>query len=57
MYSENKNLYDISYHLEKKKKNTSTHAAGVIITSEKLGKIIPISNENGTLKTGIEMPN
>ena len=56
MYSEIKNLYDISYHLEGLKKNTSTHAAGVIISSEKLGKIIPISNENGTLKTGIEMP-
>lgn len=56
MYSELKNLYDISYHLEGIKKNTSTHAAGVIISSEKLGKIIPISNEDGTLKTGIEMP-
>ena len=56
MYSELKNLYDISYHLEGLKKNTSTHAAGVIISSEKLGKIIPISNEDGTLKTGIEMP-
>ena len=56
MYSEIKNLYDISYHLEGLKKNTSTHAAGVIISSEKLGKIIPISNEDGTLKTGIEMP-
>lgn len=56
MYSELKNLYDISYHLDGLKKNTSTHAAGVIISSEKLGKIIPISNEDGTLKTGIEMP-
>ena len=56
MYSELKNLYDISYHLEGLKKNTSTHAAGVIISSDKLGKIIPISNEDGTLKTGIEMP-
>ena len=56
MYSEIKNLYDISYHLEGLKKNTSTHAAGVIISSDKLGKIIPISNEDGTLKTGIEMP-
>ena len=56
MYSELKNLYDISYHLEGLKKNTSTHAAGVIISSEKLGKIIPITNEDGTLKTGIEMP-
>ena len=56
MYSELKNLYDISYHLEDLKKNTSTHAAGVIISSEKLGKIIPITNEDGTLKTGIEMP-
>ncbi|MDY4544692.1 MAG: DNA polymerase III subunit alpha [Bacilli bacterium] len=56
MYSELKNLYDISYHLEGLKKNASTHAAGVIISSEKLGKIIPISNEDGTLKTGIEMP-
>ena len=56
MYSELKNLYNTAYHLEGLKKNTSTHAAGVIISSEKLGKIIPISNEDGTLKTGIEMP-
>ncbi|MDD5864954.1 MAG: DNA polymerase III subunit alpha [bacterium] len=56
LYNDLKNIYDISIHLEGLKKNTSTHAAGVVISSEKLGSIIPVTNENGLLKTGIEMP-
>ena len=55
LYSDIKNLYNVAFHLENLKKNTSTHAAGVIISSVKLGTIIPISNESGLLKTGIEM--
>lgn len=55
LYADIKNLYNIAFHLENLKKNTSTHAAGVIISSVKLGTIIPISNESGLLKTGIEM--
>ena len=56
LYNDLKNIYDIAIHLEGLKKNTSTHAAGVVISSEKLGSIIPVTNENGLLKTGIEMP-
>ena len=42
-------------HLEGLKKNTSTHAAGVVISSEKLDEIIPIHCENNTLITGCTM--
>ncbi len=55
LYTDIKKLYNAAFHLENLKKNTSTHAAGVIISSVKLGTIIPISNESGLLKTGIEM--
>lgn len=54
-YKEIKNLYVISMHLEGLKKNTSTHAAGVVISSEKLDEIIPIHYENNTLITGCTM--
>ena len=54
-YKELKNLYSISMHLEGLKKNTSTHAAGVIISSKALDDIIPIHYENNTLITGITM--
>lgn len=54
-YKEIKNLYVISMHLEGLKKNTSTHAAGVVISSEKLDEIIPIHCENNTLITGCTM--
>lgn len=54
-YKEIKNLYVISMHLEGLKKNTSTHAAGVVISSEKLDEVIPIHYENNTLITGCTM--
>lgn len=54
-YKEIKELYVISMHLEGLKKNTSTHAAGVVISSEKLDEIIPIHCENNTLITGCTM--
>ena len=54
-YKEIKNLYVISMHLEGLKKNTSIHAAGVVISSEKLDEIIPIHCENNTLITGCTM--
>lgn len=54
-YKEIKELYVISIHLEGLKKNTSTHAAGVVISSEKLDEVIPIHYENNTLITGCTM--
>lgn len=54
-YNELKRLYNISMHLECLKKNTSTHAAGVVISSTNLDEIIPIHFENDTLITGVTM--
>ena len=54
-YNELKKLYNISMHLEGLKKNTSTHAAGVVISSIPLNEIIPIHYENYTLITGVTM--
>ncbi len=54
-YNELKKLYNISMHLEGLKKNTSTHAAGVVISSINLDEIIPIHYENNTLITGVTM--
>lgn len=54
-YNELKKLYNISMHLEGLKKNTSTHAAGVVISSTNLDEIIPTHYENGTLITGVTM--
>ena len=54
-YKEIKELYVISMHLEGLKKNTSTHAAGVIICSEDLDDLIPIHYDNNTLVTGSTM--
>lgn len=54
-YNELKKLYNISMHLEGLKKNTSTHAAGVVISSIPLDEIIPIHYENYTLITGVTM--
>ena len=54
-YNELKRLYNISMHLEGLKKNTSTHAAGVVISSANLDEIIPIHYENNTLITGVTM--
>ena len=54
-YNELKKLYNISMHLEGLKKNNSTHAAGVVISSTNLDEIIPIHYENNTLITGVTM--
>lgn len=54
-YKEIKELYVISMHLEGLKKNTSIHAAGVVISNEKLDEVIPIHYENNTLITGCTM--
>lgn len=54
-YQELKNLYEIAKKLEGLKKNTSTHAAGVIISSEDLDDIIPVHYDNDTLITGVSL--
>lgn len=55
LYKELEKVYSISMHLEGLKKNISTHAAGVVISSEKLDNIIPVIYENNNLLTGITM--
>ena len=57
MYPQIDKLYDISLRLEGLKKNTSINAAGLIISSVDLTKIIPVvKDEDDNLITGIEMP-
>ena len=55
LYAPLKELYDIASHLEGLKKNVSTHAAGVVISSVSLHEIIPVINDEDILKTGIAM--
>ena len=54
-YPELKEVYSISKKLEGLKKNTSTHAAGVIISSVDIDSVIPIHMSNNTLLTGVTM--
>lgn len=54
-YPEIKKLYDICIHLEGLKKNVSSHAAGIVISSTKLDNIIPMYINNGVTLTGISM--
>ena len=54
-YPELKNVYNISLKLEGLKKNTSTHAAGVIISSVDIDEVIPIHMSNNTVLTGVTM--
>ncbi len=54
-YSELKKVYDISFHLEGLKKNTSIHAAGIVICSVPIDEIIPVHIDNNNLITGVEM--
>ncbi len=54
-YKEIKKLYGICLHLEDLKKNTSVHAAGVVISSIDLDEVIPIHIMNETLITGCTM--
>lgn len=55
LYKELEKVYSISLHLEGLKRNISTHAAGVVISNEKLDNIIPVIYENNNLLTGITM--
>ena len=50
-----KNLYNISYKLEGLKRQISTHAAGVVISSETLDEIIPICINDNQVLTGTTM--
>ncbi len=54
-YKELRKVYEISLHLEGLKKNVSTHAAGVVISSINLDEVIPIHISNGELITGVSM--
>lgn len=54
-YQELRNLYEIARKLEGLKKNTSIHAAGVIISSEELDNIIPVHYDNEVLITGVSL--
>ena len=47
--------YQISMKLEGIKKNVSTHAAGVVISSVNLDEVIPIHINNDELQTGVAM--
>lgn len=55
MYSELNDLYDVAIHLEGLKKNISTHAAGVVISSNPLKEIIPVIKDDNINRTGITM--
>jgi len=48
-------LYKISYKLEGLKRHISTHAAGVVISSEQLDNVIPVCYNGGELLTGVTM--
>ncbi len=54
-YNELATLYKVAQKLEFLKRNVSTHAAGIIISKEKLDNIIPICESNGELLTGVTM--
>ena len=48
-------IYDISMHLENLKRQTSVHAAGVIISQKNLDRYIPIVKNNDEYLTGFTM--
>lgn len=54
-YSEIKTLYQVAEKLEGLKKNISTHAAGIVISSVPLDTVIPVYHNNKDLITGIPM--
>lgn len=56
-YKELKKLYSIAIHLEGLKKNTSVHAAGVVISKYSLNTLIPVSKHNDELITGVPLDN
>ena len=49
------NIIDIGLHLENLKRHTSTHAAGVVISSEELDNIIPVIYNGDVINTGVTM--
>lgn len=53
--SEIKKAYQISMKLENLKRNISTHAAGIVISSETLENIIPVCINDNELFTGVTM--
>lgn len=48
-------LYKVSFKLEGLKRHISTHAAGVVISSEQLDNVIPVCYSGGELLTGVTM--
>ena len=56
-YPEIKEIYKISMKFENLKKNISTHAAGVVISSQEIDTVIPIIIDNDKYKTGFSMDN
>ena len=54
-YQELKNVYLVSKKLEGLKRNVSTHAAGIVISSEPLYELIPMYKENDVYLTGVSM--
>lgn len=55
MYPELNKIYDIAMHLENLKKNVSTHAAGIVISSVNLDEVIPVYKNGDAIQTGIAM--
>ena len=51
--NELKNIYKIAMKLEGLKRHTSTHAAGVVISSVNLDDVIPILYNGDVINTGI----
>ncbi len=54
-YSELKKVYEISLKLEGLKKNISTHAAGIVISSIPLYELIPMYKNEDVYLTGVGM--
>ena len=54
-YSDIKNAYKISMKLENMKRNISSHAAGVVISSKNLDDIIPVYINGDEIFTGVTM--
>ena len=54
-YKELRNLYTIALKLEGIKKNVSTHAAGVVISSVELDEVIPLCIKDNQIITGVTM--
>ena len=54
-YPEIKKAYKISMKLENMKRNISSHAAGIVISSKNLDNIIPVCINNNEIFTGVTM--